>query len=603
MNMNKIKNFFIADILIFLTACHSFPSNTIENFKVKDTTLFPINNFSFQLSDFKDSKGLIIALRNKECPANTRQGEFLSQLEKEYMPKGIKFIYSYTASNNFIKNAQEDLNHFKFKGYYVIDRELTLAKNISARTSKNIFILTPNLQLIHRGSLGNKSQITKLKAVLNQILLGKTPSINTRNKDFASPFNSCLISFPEVRKEIFYEDIAPIIQNKCVNCHSQRLTSIDFVDYESIYGRRAMIKHVIKNNLMPPWFVDDSEDQWKDNFRLTAIEKAMFLKWINTGLPYKTKKSRLRPFKIKQTKTILNPDYIIKPKKPVALQVPPSGYVPYQNFFIEADFEKDKYVKEYEFVTKFKIAHHFLLYVFDRKMFSHLKGNYSWGKVISCKTTEKKSGVCVPVKYDIIAWTAGRKKYRNLGPNMGVRIPKKALFLFQMHYEPIGKTITDDESHLKLKFHSKTPKYKRITSAIIDLDIKIPPHHPNFLHEMRYTTKTDLKMNAISSHMHLRGKASSISILDPKGKEKKIMRWAPYYYQLQDFYYFKEPLLVKKDSTIICRNWLDNSGRNPVNPNPDEWVKWGSALRKEMSSCVFEWTIPPLLNPYDKDFF
>ena len=202
-----------------------------------------------------------------------------------------------------------------------------------------------------------------------------------------------------------------------------------------------------------------------------------------------------------------------------------------------------------------------------------------------------------------MAWTIGRKKYDHFGENIGIKIPKKSIILVQIHYETIGKKIIDRESRLEIKFHSKPPKHQKALMVIIDTKINIPPNEPNYLHEMRYKTKRDFELDSVTAHMHLGGKASSISIRDPEGKEKKIIRWDPYYYKFQDFYMFKNPLSVQKGSTIICRNWFDNSAGNPINPNPIKSVGWGHSSEKEMSACLFYWLIPSSADPYRPGFF
>ena len=92
-----------------------------------------------------------------------------------------------------------------------------------------------------------------------------------------------------LHKKVFYEDIVPIINSKCMNCHSSDRTLINFSDYESIYGRRAMIKYVIENDLMPPWSIAKHTGPWKNDLSLSLSEKQLILNWFRVGLPYRKK--------------------------------------------------------------------------------------------------------------------------------------------------------------------------------------------------------------------------------------------------------------------------------------------------------------------------
>ena len=80
---------------------------------------------------------------------------------------------------------------------------------------------------------------------------------------------------------IVFKDVAPIINRKCMNCHSGDKTLINFSDYESIYGRRGMIKYTIENDLMPLWSATKHIGEWKNDLSLTSEEKQMLLKWLD----------------------------------------------------------------------------------------------------------------------------------------------------------------------------------------------------------------------------------------------------------------------------------------------------------------------------------
>ena len=572
---------------------------------IKDMSLFPINNFRFRLSELKSSKAIVIVMRDSNCPINKEYGLYFSEMERKYKPLGVKFIYNYVGTHNSERSAYSDLKKFHFSGDYLIDSDFEMAKRLDVQTTGDVVILTPDLQVIYKGPISDKFLSTDKKRTvrysgktghfLQNVLDDLLEDIPVTLKKLSS--SGCAVLFPKIKKTVFFKDMIPTIKNKCLNCHSQNLTLVDLSSYESIYGRRAMIKYLIKNNLMPPWFIDRRTGPWKNNFSLTVFEKEMFLQWLDSGLPYKAK-NKLVADKTKNC-SIEKPDYIARPGKPV--KIPETGYLPYMDFFREQDFNEDKWIKGYEFVTEQKIVHHFSIFIFDRTKFAHLKGRYRWEDMFKC--LRRGSNMCVPTKHNIIAWTIGRKKSDCFSERMGIKVPKKALFLVQIHYETIGEKVTDHYSKLKLEFHSKPPKYQKVTMALLDDKINIPAHNPNYLNEMRYKIKRTMRLDSVSSHMHLRGKASAISIVTSKDVEEKIIRWDPYYYNFQGFYTFQKPLTVRKGSTIICRNWFDNSAGNPVNPNPQTNVQWGFSSKKEMSACLFHWLIPISQDPYREGFF
>ena len=92
--------------------------------------------------------------------------------------------------------------------------------------------------------------------------------------------------------------------------------------------------------------------------------------------------------------------------------------------------------------------------------------------------------------------------------------------------------------------------------------------------------------------MHLRGKASSIFVIDPKGARKRIFGVDPYIKTFERSYMLKHPLIIYKNSIVECVNWFDNSKDNPLNPNPNKEVNFGLFTEDEMSECYLSWKVP-----------
>ncbi len=56
-----------------------------------------------------------------------------------------------------------------------------------------------------------------------------------------------------------------------------------------------------------------------------------------------------------------------------------------------------------------------------------------------------------------------------------------------------------------------------------DSRINIPPFESNYKIETSYKMKKTMLLIDVHPHMHLRGKANSIFIIDPKGVKKRII--------------------------------------------------------------------------------
>ena len=551
-----------------------------------DLSLFPMNDTRFRLSELKNIKAIVITMRDISCPVSQKYGPLIAHIEQEYAPKGIQFIYSYVGQKKPEKNAKKDLKKFKFKGPYVIDTRQKIINTLGADTTGEVFILTPERKLIYKGPLDNseyhlssKSDDYKAKKhYVTDVLQAVTSGKEIVPRELEAPGK--LISRPLLKKQVYFKDVMPVIQEKCTSCHNPEGTGLmNFISYEDIAGRGAMFRYMIERDLMPPWYVDPNTGPFRDDISLTLKEKALLLRWVDQGFPVRERKTLLwsKPKKVKSLKG--KPDYVISlPEKVV---VPAEGPPFYKKFVIQAPFKEDKWIKEFQFVVKPKVVHHFDIYI--------MKASYNYNK----------NHPNFDYMTQAINYIANLARFKNTVVEMqkyhkhiGVRLPRHSKLVLELHYETIGQEVLDDYTHVYLNFHKKKPKYETALYAYDQRQINIPPHTSNYKTELSYITKKQSLLSGIHTHMHLRGKASSIDITDPKGMKKRIFGIDPFTKTFERTYIFKKPLLIPKGSVIKCTNWFDNSVNNPINPDPEKHLTYGPSIEDEMSICFFKWLIP-----------
>lgn len=582
------------------TQFHSVPrlkqsakSHTTLNNTIRDLHLFPINSLRFRLSELKNIKAIVIFMRDKNCFLSEKYGHHIAYAEKSYSKKGVQFIYNYVGKANPTENAKKDLNRFGFKGPYLIDSRQTLSNALQAKTAAEMFILTPQRQVVYKGPISVKDihisglfskRSLRISNVLDAILVGK--KVATRE----SSASNCAILQPQIKKHVFYDDVAPIIKNKCANCHNtENDAPIDLSSYEKIAGHHAMIKYVIDADLMPPWGVDPNTGPWKNNLNLTPNEKALLMKWLSSGLKKRFNVKRL--VKKRKKNFIKNPDYIFKVPKTV---IPEDGFLPLQTFYANIPLTENRWLKKIQFITKPRVIHH-LSFSFIPSQTLNLKNNSNIKHSLCLKSARLKNfSGCVRAGS---FWVPGRQKYFDF-MNSGIRLPKNSSLYVEIHYEPIGYKVIDDVTEIRFAFHKKPPKYSWSSLIISDRSIKIPPQVSNYKNEITYTAKADLLLAALNPHMHLRGLASSVFVIDTSGNSKNIFN-SSYNFNFQTRYYLDSPIKIHKGSVIKCINWFDNSSGNPVNPNPKQTVLWGTKTENEMSGCFLSFIYPTSKPPLD----
>ena len=548
---------------------------------IRDISFFPINDERFRLSELKNKKAIVIFMRERDCPISEKYGPRIAWLERQYAKRGIQFIYNYVGQLKRNENAIYDLKRFDFKESYVVDSKQTIINALYAKTTGDVFILTPQRKVIYRGPLDDqyhllKSALKPKNHYVSDILEALVSNKSVEPQEIPAP--GCVIDRPVI-KEVFWNDVAPIIKKKCTVCHNPSGSApIDYISYQDVTRRKAMFKYTIENDLMPPWFIDPNTGPWENDLSLTPKEKAMLLKWLNTGC-YKNPKAK-KPGTLwsKEKKTAeFSTDYIIHlPEKVV---VPPTGFNEYKFFVIQTNFKEDKWIKSVQFRLKPKVIHHAALFIMDLS-FKHLYiQNHS------------HIGNNISMAFGTINQRE-KEIWGDQSNKTGYKLPRNAKFVLEIHYESIGRKIIDDYTQIHIDFHRKKPKYKGITYNITNTKFKIPPQALNHKVKTSYKTKRTMFLTKVRPHMHLRGKASSVFITDPKGIRTRIFSVDPFIKIFEKIHTLKNPILVKKGSVIECINWFDNSADNPINPNPKNTITFGLYTTDEMSQCYLHWQVP-----------
>ena len=553
---------------------------------IKDLHFFPINGYRFRLSELKHAKAIVIIMRERDCPISEKYGPRLARLEEKYSKLGIKFIYNYVGEVDSLQNGKKDLKRFGFKGPYVYESNQKTIEALSVKTTGDVFIMTPERRVIYKGPLDDQYHLLKsaikprnhyVVDILDAILSGE----KIIPKEIPAP--GCVVSRPIVKEKLFYSDVAPIIRKKCTVCHNPSGSGpIDYISYKDVIGRLEMFKYVIENELMPPWPLDPNTGPWINDLSLTSKERAMLLNWINAGglnptppfFSFKFKKDLLS-VKEKPKKFQSTPDYVIS--LPEAVTIPAEGFYNYKRFIVQTKFKEDKWIKGIRPVLKSKVVHHLSIDIMDplfTKDISHTNIlKYSLDRLAF------NNSVSSEFQYNALY-------------NAGVLLPRNSKIALEIHYESIGRKIIDNSSRLDVFFYKKPPKYKSTRFMLENNKIKIPPYQSNCKSTTLYKIEEAISIWKIGMHMHLRGKAGDIFIVNPFGERKRIFGIDTYTKSSSAFRTLKKPIMIPQGSIIECTTWFDNSEKNPINPAPEKYVTYGGSSQDEMSICLFRLLSP-----------
>jgi peroxiredoxin len=150
--------------------------------KITDFTLPDVNGKKHSLSDYKDSKVIVVMFIATQCPISNAYNSRMVDIYKKYKDKNITFIginSNKQESIDEVKSHAED-NGFKFT--VLKDDKNKIADMFRASVTPEIFILKPDgYTLLYQGRIDDsrdESDVDSrdLSKALDEILAGKAVS-------------------------------------------------------------------------------------------------------------------------------------------------------------------------------------------------------------------------------------------------------------------------------------------------------------------------------------------------------------------------------------------------------------------------------------------
>lgn len=84
---------------------------------------------------------------------------------------------------------------------------------------------------------------------------------------------------------LYYRDIRPLIEQKCLFCHAQSGVAFAFDDPERTYDFRAAIAAAVTTRRMPPWMAEPGHQDYHGDYSLSAEELELIAQWATADYP------------------------------------------------------------------------------------------------------------------------------------------------------------------------------------------------------------------------------------------------------------------------------------------------------------------------------
>ncbi len=379
----------------------------------------------------------------------------------------------------------------------------------------------------------------------------------------------------------FTRDVAPIIQEKCQDCHRKGTAApMSLVTYEETRPWAKSIRQRVITRNMPPWHLDQTVgiQHFANDRSLSDAQIATIVRWVDSGAPMGDVNDMPPPKQFPEDQTWLlakdygQPDLVLKSED---YTMPAHGQDVWFKPLTEVPITEARWVRAVEMRPSStegrKIMHHVL------------------ARLIQTEPGSADESASAASGGLLMEWAIG-KNYDIYRPNTGKLLLPGSHIWWELHLHAVGEAIRD-HAELAVYFYPKgqEPKYRTYltlfgATGTNGVRLDIPPNTVTESQGYHVLTRP-ARLENFQPHMHLRGKAMAIEAILPDGSVRMLSYVNNFNFNWMNNYIYADDAapVLPKGTIIHVTAWHDNTRNNPNNPDPDQWVGYGDRTVDEMA--------------------
>ena len=379
----------------------------------------------------------------------------------------------------------------------------------------------------------------------------------------------------------FNKDIAPIIFQRCAECHHPGGPApFSLLSYEDVKKRARQIAAVTKSRYMPPWPPEPGFGEFIGERRLNNEQIRTIQQWVQQGTAEGVGSTILPVPKFAEGWQIGKPDLVVKAAQ--AYTLPAGGPDVFRNFVIPVPVSSTRYVRAVEILPGNKrIVHHANILV-DRTGVSRRRDEQDPEVGFAGMDVAMESENFEPDSH-FLFWKPGTPAHTE-PDDMTWRIDNATDLVLNMHLQPSGKPEQIQPS-VGLYFSDKPPaRFPMLVQLEHDGALDIPAGKKDFVVTDEFQLPVDVDVLAVYPHAHYLGKDLKGFATLPDGTRKWLIWIQDWDLNWQAVYRYAKPVFLPKGTIVSMRYSYDNSAENVRNPNhPPKRVLAGDRSSDEMS--------------------
>src|SRR5579864_5638689 len=402
---------------------------------------------------------------------------------------------------------------------------------------------------------------------------------------------------PAGKPVTFAKDVAPILQEKCQECHRKgSMAPMSLVTYEETRPWAKSIRQRVITRQMPPWHIDKTVgvQKFKNDMSLSDDQIDTIVRWVDEGAPQGDPKDMPPPKPLvtdNEWKAVRDgfgpPDLVVKSSE---YTMPAEHQDVWYRPMSEIPLTEPRWVRLVEIrptnLKARRIIHHSIAHLVLVDDPDAVNTGTASGPGRGPDANDPDA--IVNSRPQLMEWAIG-KGYDLYRPGTGKLMLPGESITWDQHIHAVGEEIAGG-SEIGIWFYKKVEEQKKRSYLVgftgIDRSkmLDIPPN------SMAMTEGfTVLKENALienfQPHFHLRGKAMEVEAILPDGARQVLSYVGNFNFNWMTNYIYADDVapLLPKGTVIHVSAWYDNTKANKNNPDPDQWVGFGDRTVDEMA--------------------
>ena len=541
------------------------PITHVENFRLLDHT-----GRSVELYRAADAPAVVLYTHGVGCPIVRNSVPELNRLQQASAEAGVVFYMLNANTQDARSDIAEDAAEYAINMPILQDPTQRIVKSLGSTRTAEVLVLDPQdkWKILYRGPVDDRFDYGAQKETAENLYLETVLKAHLAGEAItpkAVETKGCLISFGEDKAISYAAEVAPILQAKCVNCHSEGgIGPFAMSSYKKVEGWSDMIRETIRTDRMPPWHADPEIKSFHNSLDLTVDERRTLLTWVEQGAKNESGEDPLAAVKVAHDGqwTLGTPDHVVQIPEPYKL--PATGVLDYAYITVPSGLTEDKWLKGVEVIpTAMEAVHHALIFIQYPREYRHVQPDPKGG-LDGFFASYLPGGNIQP-------YPKGTAQF----------VPAGSTFIFQMHYNTIGKEV-EDQTRMALYYHDGPPPEVLHIRAATETEFEIPAGAADHVTEAGYKFRDDATLLGLSPHMHYRGSRFRFDATYPDEKTEALLSVPWYEFDWQPMYYLDTPIAIPKGTKIQCTGAFDNSKFNPRNPDATATVHFGEQSYEEM---------------------